>query len=174
MAKKFFFFTLLGIGLFLAALTPVRAEPLMVSQQEASAQLRFKKTTTLLKENPRSLLLYRFLKSRQSPLAPFAGDLVAAADYYHLDWRLLPAISGLESNFGHLMIPHTYNAYGYLGGYYAFPNWHKSILFMSKYLADVYYARGLTTPEAIGRIYAPPCPYWGNAVRRFMNLLTTE
>ncbi len=166
MTRKILFPIILGAFLTFLALTPARASDFMVSRQESSAQL--KGNIVIIRPHNRVFILYHFLKEKESPLAPFAGDFIATADYYHVDWRLLPAISGLESDFGHLMIPHTYNAYGYLGGYYSFAGWKASIVFMNKYLADTYYKHGLITPETISRIYAPPCPYWGQAVRYFM------
>ena len=168
---KFFLF-LPVLLLWFALLTPpaAAADSLMVAPNAGiSAQPR--QIGSRLEPDERVFRLYKFLKKRHSPLALYASDLVAQADYYRLDWRLLPAISGLESQFGRLMIPGTFNAYGYGGGRWHFANWPDSISKMSRYLANRYYAQGLIKPWQIAPIYAPPCQYWGRSVSQIMGNL---
>ena len=45
-------------------------------------------------------VLTSYLKQYDSPLVPYAADFVETADKYNLDWRLVAAISGVESTFG--------------------------------------------------------------------------
>ena len=112
--------------------------------------------------------LYKFLAERDSPLSQYAADFIAQADYYQIDWRILAAISGLESQFGRFIIPGSFNAYGYAGGRFYFQDWPKSIAHMSRYLSAHYYRRGLDNPEKIAPVYAPPCQYWAATVQRLM------
>ena len=37
-----------------------------------------------------------FLNSYDSPMATYSGYLVKMADKYNIDWRLVPAITGVE------------------------------------------------------------------------------
>lgn len=117
----------------------------------------------------RRLQLYLFLKENNSLLADFSDVFIDAADEWNIDWRLLPAIAGLESGFGKRMIDGTYNAYGWAGGYYPFFSWNHSIAYVSKNLREKYYNRGLNTPGKIGLVYAPPNPNWGNLISSIMN-----
>lgn len=50
--------------------------------------------------DPRTARLSRFLAKLHCPVANLAGEFVAAADKNHLDWRLLPSISIIESGGG--------------------------------------------------------------------------
>ena len=50
--------------------------------------------------DPRTVRLSKFLGRLHCPVAPLAGEFVDAADANHLDWRLLPSISLVESSGG--------------------------------------------------------------------------
>lgn len=117
----------------------------------------------------RYLLLYRFLKNYDSPLTEFSGEFIKSADSWGVDWRLVPAITGLESFFGKRMVPGTYNAYGWGGGYIEFESWEDSIDHVTMKIKQNYHGRGLTTPLTMGPVYAPPNPRWGALVLSIMN-----
>ena len=55
--------------------------------------------------------LVKFFKKYSSPLGKYAGDFLLAADKHHLDWRLLPSISMVESSGG------KYYSYGNVFGW---------------------------------------------------------
>lgn len=55
---------------------------------------------TDVKGDPRFALLLRFFEDRRSPAKEHVGDFILAADRNHLDWRLLPSISVIESGGG--------------------------------------------------------------------------
>lgn len=129
---------------------------LKAEQPQSQADLRLKK-------------LEGFLKQVNSPLTPYAQTFVQTADKFQIDWRLLPAISGMESTFGRFMIAGTYNAYGWGGGTIRFTSWEDSINTISKALSEKYYAKGLTTPEKINPVYCPPNKTWAGKVRLFMD-----
>ena len=93
-----------------------------------------------------------FLEGRNSPLAKYAEEFVDAAQEYGIDYRLVAAISIVESSGG-LYNFRPYNAWGW--GSYGFEDWKDGIWSVSEGLGK-YYARGLDTPYEIGRVYCPP------------------
>lgn len=48
----------------------------------------------------REAILRRFFKEQHCPAENYAGVFVAEADAFHLDWRLLPSLSIIESGGG--------------------------------------------------------------------------
>lgn len=112
--------------------------------------------------------LEAFLASYKSPLACYASDFIIASDRYGLDWRLLPAITGVESTFGKQIPAGTYNAYGWNNGAWQFTNWPTSIDYVSRALREKYIDQGLNTVAKIGPIYAPPSRTWAGKVTYFM------
>lgn len=110
----------------------------------------------------RGLLLENFLQKYDSPMAPFAYQIVQEADANGLDFRLLPAIAMCESNLGK-RIPgkDSFNAFGiavYSGQQRGknFQNWEQSISWVSNYIKTNYYDRGIRGLSDIGKIWAPP------------------
>ncbi len=130
----------------------------------SSAQL---KDETLEFDN-RTQILKDYLHQFNSPLAEYAEEFVGAADAYELDWRLLPAITGVESTYGKFIPQNSYNAYGWNNGAYTFQSWEDSIWTVTKALKEKYVNRGANTVDKIGRIYAPPSPFWAGKVKRIM------
>ena len=128
------------------------------------------KSSCLLSDGPdyRVEKLNNFLEGQNSPLADYAEVMVEAADAYSLDWRLVPAITGVESSFGKRMPYNSYNAYGWNNGDFRFNSWSESIWHVSKTLKERYVNRGATTVWAISRIYAPPSTTWAGKVNYFM------
>lgn len=112
--------------------------------------------------------LEAFLAQYDSPLTDYAQNFIEAADCYQLDWRLLPAITGVESSFGKRIPANSYNAYGWNNGHYWFQSWEESIDYLSRSLKEKYFDRGLDTPYKIGPVYAPPSPFWAGKVVYFM------
>jgi len=109
-----------------------------------------------------------FLKSYNSPLTPSAQVFIDAADQAQIDWRLVPAITGVESTFGKQIPLNSFNAYGWANGTYRFQSWEESITIVSQALREKYYNRGLDTPYKIGPVYAPPSQTWAGKVTHFM------
>ena len=64
----------------------------------------------------RTVAVRNVFKRYNSPLVDQAAFYVKYADEFGVDWKLLPAISGLESTFGRFLMPGSYNAYGWGGG----------------------------------------------------------
>ena len=121
--------------------------------------------------DPRIEKLTKFLNFYHSPLAPYAQNFISEADKNQLDWKLVVSITGVESTFGKHIPFNSYNAYGWNNGNYKFNSWPESIVHVSRVLKEKYADRGLTTPEKIAPVYAPPSSTWGYKVRFFMNKL---
>jgi len=108
----------------------------------------------------------KYLAKRNSPLAAYANEFVEAADYYNIDYRLVAAISIIESSGG-LYNFKPYNAWGW--GSYSFKNFKEGIWTVSKGLGG-YYSRGLDTPKEISVYYCPPsASSWASKVTYVMN-----
>ena len=118
--------------------------------------------------DPRVIRLGKYLDSHKSPLASHADSFVEYADKYNLDWRLVPAISGVESTFGKRIPFNSYNAYGWANGDYRFTSWEDSIGHVSKSLREKYYDKGIRNINQMARRYAPPSSTWGWKVKFFM------
>lgn len=120
-------------------------------------------------KDERSLKLSQFLKSHNSPLVPYADLFIKKAEEYDLsDWKLVPAISGVESTFGKHIPKNSFNAWGWANGAYSFSSWENAIDEVTKTISQKYIARGLDTPEKMSPVYAPPSTTWAGKVRFFM------
>lgn len=122
------------------------------------------------KIDPRAKILSKYLAKYNSPMQYYAQDFIDASQTYGLDWKLLPAIAGVESTFGK-RIPGGFNAYGW--GVYGtqaiyFSSWRDGMFTIAKGLRENYLNKGLTDPYSINRIYAAS-PTWGARVSYFMN-----
>jgi hypothetical protein len=53
-----------------------------------------------VKEDPRLALLQRFFEASDAPAQAYSHVFLAEADFYDLDWRLLPSISFIETTGG--------------------------------------------------------------------------
>lgn len=138
------------------------------STQSPSAQLSQEAQTGV---DSRAKALRAYLSRFDSPLAENAQDFINVADEYQLDWKLLPAIAGVESTFGKAIPAYSYNAWGW--GVYGdhvirFPSFAEGIRTIGKGLRENYVNKGATNVYQIGRIYAAS-PTWAERVDRYMN-----
>lgn len=127
----------------------------------------------------RALLLSDFLSKHQSPLAKYADHIINRSEQYNIDYRLVPAIAMCESTGGkRIPSKDSYNAWGIsveTGQVTGknFDNWMHAIDWVSRYLHEKYFSRGITNLIDIGAIYAPPSVATGNSwatcVQFFMN-----
>jgi hypothetical protein len=119
--------------------------------------------------DPRVYKLRIYLDSRNSPLSEYSEIFVQEADKNKIDWRLIPAISGVESSFG-IHIPNkSFNAYGWANGEYNFSSWEESISSVSAAINNKYYEKGANNIIKISKRYAPPSKTWAGKVKYFMN-----
>ncbi len=137
-------------------------------------------TSAIKVQDARPEILRNFLHQHQSPFENHFSTIISESDKYQIDFRLITAIGMCESNLGKKMPANSYNAWGYAiytgeesGAKFA--NWEEAIKIMANYLSETYYIQGLTTPEEIGPIYAPPSiengNSWAKCVRGFMDQL---
>ncbi len=118
----------------------------------------------------RVLKLSQYLKTRNSSLAPYAQTFVDEADKNGLDYKLLPAIAGVESTFGRAFMPGTYNYYGWGGGLIYFESNEDGIAKVSEGLKKGYLDKGAKSVAAISYIYCPPSHFsWYSKVTNFMD-----
>ncbi len=116
-------------------------------------------------------ILTSFLKQYDSPLIPYAADFVQTADKYNLDWRLVAAISGVESTFGKQIPYNSYNAWGW--GVYGdnvirFKSWDDGIETVSQGLRERYIDQwGGNNIYEIGSMYASS-PAWAGHVELWL------
>ncbi len=124
----------------------------------------------------RIVLLRAYLSSQNSPFVDEANHFIEEADRLSLDWRLVAAISGVESTFGKHIPTGSYNAWGWgipTGAQWgiAFADWKSGITTVSEGLKYNYIDRGAITINQIGRIYAAS-PAWSWKVRYFIEQIT--
>lgn len=137
----------------------------------ASGTLKMSATS----EDMRITVVRDFFNKYKSVLAPYADDVIAAADKYEIDFRLIPAIAMQESNLCKKIIKDSYNCWGF--GIYGkkvtrFDNYNQAINTVTKTLAMQYKSKGLETPEQIMTKYTPSSNgSWANGVNHFMNQL---
>lgn len=137
-------------------------------------------TTVIASQDARPEILRQFLDKNESPMEPYADLIVKVSDQNEIDFRLITTIGMCESNLGKKMPEGSRNAWGYAvytgaSSGAVFESWEHGIETMAKYLSTKFYSQGLTTPEEIGPIYAPPSVgtgnSWSNCVNTFMNEL---
>jgi hypothetical protein len=125
-------------------------------------------------EYKRTLILRNFLMEYDSPLAPHAHTFIAEAEKNNIDWKLVAAICGVESYFGHQIPSYSYNGWGY--GVYGnnvrrFSSWDEGIATVSAAIRTDYIdSWGAGNVQEIGAIYAAD-PAWANKVTHFLNLI---
>lgn len=164
MKKQIFF-------LFLAILLTFLTVPAL--KVEAASQILVEKQSGQVEAkqlDKQAQVLAAYLEQYDSPLQYHAQDFIDAAKLYNLDWKLVAAISGVESTFGKF-IPGGYNGWGW--GVYGtqaiyFNSWTEAIYTISKGLRENYVDKGYTEPYSMNRIYAAS-PFWGSKVTYFMN-----
>ncbi len=116
-----------------------------------------------------------FLATYNSPLEPFAGDIVEAADEYGLDYRLVPSIAMQESGLCKTIPDNSFNCWGFgVYGHTAvhFDGYKDGIYTVTKALATRYKKHGLVTPQQIMTMYTPSSNgSWAFGVNHFMEIL---
>ena len=131
-------------------------------------------TNSIYQIDNRAIVLRSFLSEYDSPLAAHANTFITEADKHGLDWKLVTAIAGNESYFGHLIPYESNNAWGY--GVYGnnvirFSTWDEGIVTVSSAIKSNYIDKwGATNIYEIGAIYAED-PAWANKVSHFINLI---
>lgn len=148
-----------------------KSTSILESRQDLVPNLRLSVTS----RDARVLLVSNFLKKYNSPLVPFANQVVEISDKYHLDYRLLVAIAMQESGLCKKIPPLSHNCWGY--GIYGdlvtkFTSYVDGMETVARGLKKNYIDRGLDTPEEIMAKYTPPSQgSWAAGVNRVMDAL---
>lgn len=109
-------------------------------------------------KDSRMEMVRQFFARYNSPLEPYAKDVIEAADKYDLDFRLIPAIAMQESTLCKRIPKDSYNCWGfgiYGGKVTRFKDYQEGIHTVTKTLAVKYKKDGLNTPEEIMQRYTP-------------------
>lgn len=120
-------------------------------------------------------LVRQYLEKHDSPMAPYADDLVMAARKYNLDPLLLVAIAQCESNLGKKMPDGCNNPFGWgihSQGTLCFDTWQQGFQTVAKGLRDKYLNNGMDSPEELMVRYTPPAldkdGSWAKCVNFFL------
>jgi hypothetical protein len=131
--------------------------------------------TTVEGDDARIQIVSNFLARHESPLQPYdewGRKLVAIADKYGVDFRLLPAIAMQESNLCKVIPPDTHNCLGFgihSKGTLAFDTFEDSFDRAARELKKNYIDEGRTTPEDIMHKYTPHSDgSWANSVDQWI------
>ena len=147
------------------------AKPCYAQESDSSAVIKTQEVSENFDYRAENLRL--FFQKYNSPLAPYSEDFVKYADAYGIDYRMVPAITGVESTFGKQIPSNSYNAYGWANGDYKFESWEDSISVVTQTLRSKYIDKGAPSISKIARRYAPPSTTWGTKVKYFVGKIDT-
>ncbi len=121
----------------------------------------------------RAEIIRQYLEKYNSPLEPWANQIVEAADKNELDFRLLVAIAQQESNVCKKIPDNSFNCWGWgihAKGTLRFSNYAEAIDTVSQGLKEDYIDKGYITPEVIMKKYTPSSPgTWAAGVTQFLS-----
>jgi len=120
-------------------------------------------------EDPRPQLLTEFFEARNCPAINFVPDFILYADIHKIDWRLLPAISILESSGGKNYPKETNNIFGWANCLVKFHSIPSSIDYIAGRLANSHYYKGKTVKEIL-EVYNPYKTYHNKALKLMREL----
>ncbi len=123
-----------------------------------------KATQSSYEHDPRLVRLVQFFDDFSSPAKALAPDFLAAADMYHLDWRLLPSISLVESGGGKTALRN--NMFGWNSARSGFATTKEGIYFVAARLhaSKLYKGKEL---DALLATYNPRAE-WAHLVKSVM------
>ncbi len=161
---------LISIVLFLL----INAQTIYAAENSSGSSAALMKPISIKSSDNRANFIEGFLEQYNSPLTSHASDFVKYANIYDIDWRLVAAISGVESTFGKQIPYDSYNAWGW--GVYGenvirFSSWDEGIKTVSEGLRKNYMDKwGARDVYEIGRFYAAS-QTWASRVVYFMQKL---
>lgn len=131
--------------------------------------------SSTIRAEARPVILKKYLQYHRSGLETYSDLLLAVADKYSLDWRLLPAIAGQESTFCRTIPDDSHNCWGWaITEDYTkkFSGFEEAIERVGKSLREDYLDSGLETPAEIMTKYTPKSlekgGAWAKGVEYFM------
>lgn len=123
-------------------------------------------------KDARSEIIRQYLEYYNSPLVPYSDLIVATADKYGLDYRLITAIAQKESNLCKIIPPDSYNCWGWgihSKGTLKFSSYEEGIETVSEGIRQNYIDKGYTTISDIMGKYTPLSNgSWATGVIQFM------
>ena len=163
--------------IFTLSLVPVSAKE---KQVDTRIVLDKNSTKLLVVENPKTEVITGISKDSMDELNNNPNPelikqyICSIAPEYGVDWKLVYAIGYHESgNYNSSLAQRNNNYFGRKassGGYASWATPEEGIRNQVEYIKNMYYSRGLTTPEAINPIYAEDGS-WCIAINRVMNSL---
>lgn len=161
----------IGLFIFLVVLCMLTHTQTAAAEQAAASSAALSASTLHMGVDMRAKTLEDYLKQKNSPLAEYARVFVNEADRYNLDWKLVAAISGVESGFGAQIPGNSYNGWGwgvYGGNVHEFVSWNDGIHTVSEGLSENYIKKlGTSDIYSIGRMYAAD-PGWAYKVSHYL------
>src|SRR3972149_7160194 len=123
-------------------------------------------------EDARAEIVRQYLGYYDSPLEPYASQIVKFSDIYGLDYRLTTAIAQQESNLCKKIPPESNNCWGWgihSKGTLGFSSFEEGIEVVSEGIRGEYLDKGFTTIEEIMGKYTPSSNgSWAEGVSKFM------
>jgi hypothetical protein len=129
-------------------------------------------STEIGSEDARIEIIRQYLYQYNSPLIPFAYQIVESADKHGIDYRLTTAIAQQESNLCKVIPPESYNCWGWgihSRGTLGFTSYGEGVETVTKGIREKYIDEGYKTIEEIMSKYTPLSKgSWSNGVLTFM------
>jgi hypothetical protein len=107
------------------------------------------------------------------PMQEYSYDFVDAADQYHLDWRLLPAISMVESTGGKHCRRGSNNPFGWGSGHIKFNSYPEAIYSVARHLSEDRPYKGKSLHQKL-RAYNPAHRTYPIKVTSMMRRVSVE
>ena len=123
-------------------------------------------------QDARGEIVRQYLSYYESPLEPFASEIVETSDRYGLDYRLTTAIAQQESNLCKKIPPESNNCWGWgihSRGTLGFSSFSEGIDEVSRGIRKEYLDKGFLSVEEIMGKYTPLSNgSWAEGVTKFM------
>ncbi len=139
---------------------------LLAAPVTASVQ-QYRYSPEVKQNDPRLSRLEKFFGDRDCPLRTVARDFLIAADQNHLDWRLLPSISFIESSGG--KYHRNNNVFGWDSCKEKFPSIRAGIHYVAAQLGESKRYKGKDLDSKL-QTYNP-VPEYGQRVKAVMRAI---
>jgi hypothetical protein len=121
--------------------------------------------------DPRVKLVENYFRAANSPVHRYAAEFIAAADKFHLDFRLLPGIAMIESGGGKIL--QGRNVLGWQSGRARFHSVSECIFKVAERFANAPHFAGKDA-EAILKSYNPGHPAYVKRVVEAMRRIAPD
>jgi len=133
---------------------------------------------TILGKDSTAIIVETYLERYQSPLLPFAAEILNAGEKYKVSPQLILAIAQQESNLGKKSPEDCHNAWGWgihSQGTMCFASWPEAIEAVTKGIAEDYCAKGYCDdPCLMMKKYTPRSNgSWCAGIKQFLTEMET-